>query len=304
MFKEPFYKERNFGDNIDVTFTFIRENFKTIIKHIIIYSFPFCIIMLALYIYNIISFQQNFFGLPPLFVVSYIPKSITKYIYIISLLINLFLIMPMALSMIEISYKRENGLKGVRIKDSWKSVRGKIGRANAMPFAILAFAAATALAILTFRSNAIYIGYTIIFYFIFLILSGSLYAFGIEKKSYFQSLSISFKNGTTRLGGLIIYSFLLFIISLLIFAWELFMFELLTEFGAQLIGTQFSQYSLANILFITLLSAIWTAMMFSFNIAVFMTTVGMAFHYGTMQEKNEHITLKEKIQNFDNLKES
>jgi hypothetical protein len=304
MLKEPFYKERKFGDNIDVTFAFIRENFKTIIRHILLYSLPFCIIMIGLYIYNVITYQQHHFGMPTLFIYSYIPQTITKTIYITSLFINLLLIMPMALSMLDINYNRKNGLKDIRIKDTGKSIRCNIRKAMAMPFSILAFAATIALTILTLRTDGDFFLHALLSYFVLLFLSGSLTAYCLEKKSYSQSISNSLKNGIKRLGGLIIYSLLLFIISLLIFVWEFFMFELITEFGVQLIGTGFSQNTLANILFITLLSSIWIVIVFSFNIAVFMTTVGMAFHYGTMQEKNEHITLKEKIQNFDNLKES
>ena len=202
MFTEPFYKARTIGDNIDVTFGFIRENIKTVVKTAMLFSIPICVIMEVLYVFNVIEETADYSYN------SYADEAYTwgtmDTIIFMGILVNLIIIMPLALSIININYNRKGGTENITMKEAWKYIKPNLGKSIIMPFSQLALCLVPIFIIIAFTGEFRFLTYSFLVFLFFIITANSLPAYCIGKHSYSTSISKGFSYGFSKLFVIII----------------------------------------------------------------------------------------------------
>ena len=302
MFSEPFYKARTIGDNIDVTFGFIRENFKTVLKTVMVFSIPLCIIIEGLYVFGVIQTINEYE--PYSWADELSTWKTMGIVTLVAIAINLLTIMPLALSLININYNRKGGTEYITMKEAWKYIKPNIGKCFKMPFAQVALFLIFLFIIILTTGKAEFLLYALLAVLFFIIMSNCLPAYCIGKHPYSTSMSKGISYGFTKLFVILAFSFIMLIVTSLIFLWEIAAMELLNDLGVEFLGTDVEGNIVAYIVFWLIMAILWALITISINIALTATTVGMAYQYGSFEEKTCHIELKKKIENFDNLKES
>lgn len=299
LFNEPFYKARTIGDNIDATFGFIRENIKTVMKTVMIFSIPICAVMLGMFVFDLFNPEEEeyFFNYQE-------PWSRKDIIYFITFTVDFLLIMPLAPSIININYERKNGTQGIRMKEIWKYIKPNMAKTLKMPLPQIALVLFVACLITATNGSTKHIFYAILCFILFCIVINCQPAYCIGKHSYSTSISKGTNYGFNKLLVILAFSFMIILLSSLIYLWEIAAMGVLNEVGVQFLGTDIIGNIGAYILFWIIMAVLWTLATISINIAILATSIGIAFQFGAFEENNCHIELKKKIDNFDKLKES
>ena len=298
MFNEPFYKARTIGDNIDVTFGFIRENIKTVMKTVMLFSIPICAVMIGMFVFDLIKPEDNYFF--------YYQETWSKkdIIYLITLTVDFFLIMPLAPSIININYERKEGTQGIKMKEAWRYIKPNMIKSLKMPIPQIALFLLVACIIQITNGDYDFIFFAILALCLFVIFINCMPAYCIGKHPYSTSISKGKKYGFGKFFPILTFALLIILLSSLIYLWEIAALETLDEVGVQFLGTDILGNIVAYIIFWIIMAILWALVSISINIAFLATSIGFAFQYGSFEEKTFHLELKKKIENFDNMKES
>ena len=309
MFNEPLYKKRSLGDKMDVTFAFIRENFRMIMTFVVIVSIPFCLILSFILVYDIALKDIRDALINPTYE-HYDSLSNVLLIFIL-FVADMFFITPIGLTFIQQQYKRQKGLSGFKIGEFWRPYFNNFLKTLSMPFSLVTLIVIFVLLIISsnylsaalLNNNYIDIPFiwVILCYFIFTLFYVSLPAFCVDNNSYFKSLFKSFKYGLNYFFNIFAFSICIFVICMLIFLWEIALASFVLEFRHELIGSTYANHEVAYIISWVIIGIIWIAVCISMNIALVTGTIGMVFQYGHAEDKYENSSLKEKINNFENL---
>lgn len=308
MFREPLYKKRSLGDKVDVTFAFIRENFRQIMKTAILLSIPFCCILSFTIVYGIaINDVQR--AMPDSWYEGDDSTGNTIFSFF-TIITDILFIIPLALTYMQQHYNHPGGLSSIKTKALWRPYFKIFLKSLSMPF-LQATMIATLIFFIVFIGNFPYsfyyggtsipVGWAILCYLLFLLFYLTLPAYCVDNNSYLKSLEKSFKYCLYYFFNTLAFSFCIFVLCLLIFMWEIALVNFITEFRHELIGSTYINHEVAFIISWIVIGIIWASVLLSMNIALITGTIGMTFQYGHSEDKYENRTLKEKIKNFENL---
>ncbi len=297
MFKEPLYQIRNNGDKIDVTFAFVRENFKSVLKSCMLYSLPFSLLLLGLFAYFYVLSVWN----PYATITNDIRLFIYEILYI-AFAIDLIIITPLALTLVDIDYNH-GGLKNKKLKDTWIYFKRNMMKTLAMPFLQIALFLVIFHGITFFERETNHLLWMMFAYLILILGSYCLPAFCIGKQTFSKSIQTIATYGIGRFFNTLFFTFIMFIICILIFFWEIMLAAFLIEVAVDFLGTNTTEHIIAYSVFGVVLAFIWIVFTFTINLALITFNIGLVFQYGTAEEKHKNISIKEKIENFENLKD-
>ena len=298
MIKEPFYKRRDVSEKLNTTFDFIRENFKKVFLYVISATSVCCIcfatIMLIAEIkmnyastnYDTAPEQNSFFE--------------QGYFIVILFFLTMTLVMPMAFTLISIYHNREGGLKGLKFKD----IRTNYF-INMAKWFIISFPMTIILLLLhlAFRNELGWFLPAVSYFLVIIFFEMAPPAFIIGQKGYGESIATSLNYAINHFLGTAGITITLLLVGAFVYLWEIGLIEFFTSFKTQLIGTDPASNIFAYIVYWVLIFAIFLALAASVALSLTAFAIGISYQYGSLEERKNLFSLKEKIKNFEQLKD-
>lgn len=272
MEKIEFRKVRDFGDLLNATFAFIRQNFKKLFLSMLFIAGPSIFltgIAGGFYQSNVFSFRRSF-G-------SFIPSALIYYLFIF---ISFQLILTVTYSYINLYLEKDQD--EVDVNDVWESVKKNL---LMILLTTIGISVIVAFATILLIIPGIYLG--IIFTIIYIVRIQ-------EKLPFFESIS----RCRYLMSGNWWFTFALLLIFTVIQYFFTFLF-LIPQYIAMFIGMlhmQNGQISL-NSTFMIISSIIASVSYFFYAIVL----IGISLHYFSLVEKKEAIGLMEKLETIQNF---
>ena len=295
MNKIEFYKNRSLGERFSVAAQFIRQNWKALIKIILIPATPLVLVMgyfehhFMISINTITANITNYQG----FKEFYSDMGISFFIYI--LIVSLFMIVIYALSATVMNRYEEGTINSdVNVPDFWHKVLLNMKKV---------FLVNVAVALLFIGISAIFVFFIVITPVILKVLFVMIFFMGIFAifpsislvfypaifqgktvwRSIIKGVIIGFKNWGTTFVILLIAGIVTGIISTFL----------------QMPSFIFNTFNPGQTGIVPYILALLSS--FAYVIVTPLTFIFLAFHYFSIIEKEEGISLKSKIEQFDNL---
>ncbi len=302
--KIEFYKQRIFSEKFDATFSFIRENWKPLLKYSFYLIMPVCLIqayamnsfldMSVLYNYDVEGGAMR--------LISY--YGLTGICY----LVGFTLLSGMTYAMMQIYNTRENRLIDITFEDFKASFLKNIKRYLLIMLFFIAAIFLVAL-VLGLMSTALSPGGMILVVLLiilavfiamlFLVMLLPIYLFE-TKISFFEAIAKSFRLGAATFGSMLGFLIVISIISsvlqsIITLPWyTAYIVNFLFSTGSGAEAGQSAGYN-----FLLYLLGIIQA--YGVYLTSIISLVGVAFHYFHAREKVEGVTVDTNISNFDQL---
>lgn len=299
MFNEPLYKKRGAGEKLDVVFAFIRENLRTVCRNVLTVAAPFCLLMAFILTFAIIGSDVLNSDLAWLDFLHIENETKDDAIIFISIIIA-SAVMPMSFTLVDLHYTRKKGITGLKFKDIWRTFLLNLAKwfMAFLPFIIFATLLLPVLINAKERFWAITLSIIVFFFF-----EMAPPAFIIGKKSYGASIATTIEYAFSSFWNSLISTILLLLVGTLIFLWEIGTIQIIEDFKYDFIGTNPANNLIAYIIFWLIMMAFYLVLAVSITMAITAVTVGIAFQYGSLEERKNKFELKEKIENFEKLKD-
>jgi hypothetical protein len=313
--KIEFYRTRNFSEKLNVTFQFIRENWKPLLRFTVYLLLPVCLIQTLVMntVYrNLLSFGRKngaaLAGGDAAFFVNY------GFLFL-CMIIGGTVLSAMIYALMQTYERREGGLAGVRWSDFRQQLIQNAKRWLALFFYVLAMFVALFVILIVISAaisrgaplSPFYIMFVILI-FIFLALAATIVA-SLLYPVYIFEPETSLFDATGKAWRYVIsdfWSLLGFLIVISIITSVLQTVTTMPWYIVTLIGSLFSMNSSDPVITqsavykfsVYILGIIQT--MGSYISSVILLT-GIAFHYFHLREKHEGVTIESNITNFDEL---
>ena len=309
--KIEFYKTRTFSDKMNITFDFLRENWKPLLKFSVYLILPICLIQaFAMNSYTRLAFSPN----------SYMGGDAGGYLLSFLQSVGLFMIVFVfgccvlyaLVFTVMIKYEQNNGqimnitlneIKPLLIKNFFKMMR--LFLFSVLIFIVLSFVISLFIGLSVAISQWLLI-FTIpvTLFFIFFIsiplcLFQPVYIF--EDISLFSALRKSFKYGISFWGStfviVLVFTLLASIVSGVAgIPWTIIIFlESMLTITDQSLGTE------PSIMFQFLSYIFGIIQSYGIYLSYIISAIAIAFHYFHIKEKKEGVTVNINIQNFERL---
>ena len=301
MFKEPIYSQRSVSDKVNITFEFIRENFKPFFRNILIASSPLCIVFAFLTLANEINENVKDTSLSWLGFMTMEDDTYEK-LFLLFLYLGFMVVLPMSLTLIQAHYEREDGLTNLKFKDIRMTYF-----INLAKWFLVSLPMMVVLLLVYYGFS----GWTTAGFFFTILVSTIVFvifemappAFILGKKSYSESLSLSITYGIGRFWNTLLLTVYLVLLGVLVFLWEIGLIAIITDFKVQLIGSDPANNLLAYIVYWSIMLFLLFALTASIALALSALGVGIAFQYGSLEDRTHLLSLKEKVKTFESLKD-
>ena len=304
-----FYRQRNFTEKMNVTFEFIRENRKQLLKYSFYLIMPVCLVQsLAMN-----AFFSSYNGIKdgiqvsPRMEDSQLYGFVANYgIWILCMLIGMSIISGMILAMMQTYAVREDKLenvqlddfKGLLIRNTWRHIRIMIALIIYMFVVFMLLAMSTTLGTWSTIFSAL-LTIALVAILVPLVMMIPVYIF--ERDITFgDAIRKAWIFGSKTLGGLIGLMIVLNIIasvirSVTMMPWYVgaairtFLSTSSDSYVTQSVAYKFGMYLLGLI------------QAYGMYVASIIGIIGLAFHYFHAREKIEGVTIDSNISNFDEL---
>lgn len=299
MFSEPLYKRRSTGEKLNITFDFLRENFTAVCRNVLVVAAPFCIIFAIVFLQAYMSSDVWNTSMEWLNVL-HIESSTLTTLRILFPILTAAAVMPMAFTLIDTHYSHNEGIQGLRFKDLRMTYFLNLSKwfLSFLPFILYALLVVPVL----IKGNEWFwmIVLTII---IFFFLEMAPPAFIIGRKKYGESMETTIRYAFSHFWNSLIITLLLLLVGLLVFLWEIGVINVIVEYKGMFLGTVPSNNIVAYAIYWILLLALLLVLSVSVTLAITALSIGIVFQYGSLEERNHRYELKEKIENFEKLRD-
>ncbi|MDR3250125.1 MAG: hypothetical protein LBT42_00465 [Tannerella sp.] len=302
--KIEFYRQRSFSEKLNVTFDFIRENWKPLLKYSFYVIMPVCLIQT----YAMNSFFVGIFDLASnsaSFGESTAFAFLESYgVYLLCMLVGSSLISGLVYAMMQTYQTRAEGLQGVVISD-FKSLLIKNFWKCFLLSLFLIFAIVALILIAGIMVSAVSLFLTIPLIFLALLCAIPLmmlvpvYIFERDI-SFFDAFGKAWRLSISVLGGMLLFMIVIYIISSVIQTVTMIPWYLTLFIGKIL---SISQESTADqsIIYKFAIYILGLIQSYGVYVASIIGVIGLAFQYFHAREKVEGITIESNIENFNNL---
>lgn len=307
--KIQLYEQRDFGAKMSAVFSFIRENWKVLLKYISLFFVPICIIQAfcmnmmlskagtAIYGVGAVGSTMDEFSMLKQFIGPYLGE-------IAAALIGGWIIYSLVFALLQAYEEREQGLNNLVFADFkgyfFSNLR-KVFIATlvmillgiAIWIVLILLTAVTPFSLILTIPALISVGIPLI-----LILPS--YVLGIREKGILNCVTWSFRNGYRYWGG----TFIILLVCTLIACVVVTIFSL-PWYGVYITSIFFLSDSGANFSLSggmgVLMFVFGLIMSFGSYLSSIIVLLALAFQFGHIRESVENITVDEDIQNFDKL---
>lgn len=299
------HHHRTVSEKLNITFSFIREHQSLLFKSTWILSLP---LIIALTSYSTLYTIASQLVDTPKWLISITENgsdSIWENAIVIAAIFTTLLIVPMVLSIIKLTTGMEAQKGKIDMSDIAHEFKSGLPRTIVMPYAPI---------ILVYLwmpiANFIYIGnYDFLdsigtlslLLLAFSVLCMSLPAYIIDRKDYAKSLFTSISNGLRYFFSNLWFIVMLIFVCMLLGVWMVVVINLLSQYRIDIIGYNPMDHPIAYSIYWILLGISSAALAYMSIIALVAATVGIAFQYGSITDTNEHVSLKDRIENFESL---
>ena len=282
---------------MNITFDFIRENFKTVCRNVLVVDAPFCIL------FAVILLQQQMgkdVWNTKLEWMDFLHIEDSASIFTFFPILTAAAVMPMAFTLIDLHYTRNGGISGLKFKDVRMPYFLNLAKwfLSFLPFIIFAV-----LVIPVLIKGGEWFWTIILTGLVFFFFEMAPPAFIIGKKDFGASMGTTIEYAFSYFWNSLFITLLLLMVGVLIFLWEIGAVQAIDEVKHQVIGNSPDGNIVAYIIYWIILLAIFLALAASVALALTALTVGIAFQYGSLEERKHQYVLTEKINNFEKLKD-
>lgn len=299
MFNEPLYRKRSTGEKLNITFDFIRENFPDICRNVIVVALPFCILFAIVFLQAYMSKDVWNTSVAWLDCI-HIENSAFSTLYTLFLVLTAAAVMPMAFTLIDLHYTRDGGIEGLRFRNVRRTYFLNLAKwfLSFLPFIVFVLLIVPIL----IKGNQWFwmIVLTIV---VFFFCEMAPPAFIIGRKSYGESMGTTIRYAFSHFWNSLIITLLLLFVGVLVFLWEIGAVNVISEYKHTFLGTDPSNNIVAYCFYWLLLLALLLTLSVSVTLAITALSIGIAFQYGSLEERNHRYELKEKIDNFEKLRD-
>ena len=305
--KIELYKVRSFGEKFSAIFEFIRENFKFLLRACTYLLLPLCLVqgfamemmMKVLDMGEDVDVAQ---GMLLRFGASYVG-------YGICLLIGSTLLAGICYSMVKYYHKSPNRLRNTTLSDLKPIIIQVIKRSLLMTVVLVALFIVVLVLIISFAAitSAPILAVIPILALVVCCLPVSLalpvYVFE-DKETLFSSIARGIKLGFHSFWSLLGLMFVIGFLTNILSSFTSIPWYILTVVKSVLLATDTTQSSFATspvYSFLVYLSSVF--MNFGMYLAMTISTFALAFHYGSIAEEEDGLSVEEDIQHFDELAE-
>lgn len=301
MFKEPLYVRRSASEKVNITFEFIRENFKQFFRNILIASSPLCVMFAFLTLANEINDNVADTSLSWIGFMT-LENDTYEKLFLLFFYLGFMVVLPMSLTLIQTHYERKDGLSNLKFKDIRMTYF-----INLAKWFLISLPTVVVLLIVYYGFR----GWTsaglfftiLISMIVFVIFEMAPPAFILGKKSYSESLNLSITYGIGRFWNTLLLTVYLVLLAMLVFLWEIGLIAFITDFKIQLLGSDPGNNLLAYIVYWIILLFLLFALTASIALGLSALGVGIAFQYGSLEDRTHLLSLKEKVKTFESLKD-
>lgn len=304
-----FYRQRTFSEKMNVTFEFIRENRRPLLKYSFYLIMPICLVQtlamnsfLSVYVDAIThsAAGQSPFG-------NSMVSFLTNYgILLLCALIGTAVMSGMIYAMMQTYATRENKLENVVLDDFRENLTKNAWKCLRILFALMFVYLFTVFfaAFLAYLSSytlilTIPLGLAFLLCLIPMMMLVPVYIFERDI-SFFDALKKAWKLGTSTLGGMLGLMIVLYIIASVIQT-----ITMMPWYLTWIFGTVFSLSSESGItqsvIYKFALYILGLIQSFGMYVSTIIGIIGLAFQYFHAREKVEGITIESNISHFDEL---
>lgn len=301
MFREQLYIRRSASEKVNITFEFIRENFKPFFRNILIASSPLCIIFAVLMLGNEIN--DNVTG-TSLAWLGFIELKGDTYnnIFLLFFYLVFIVVLPMSLTLVQTHYERDGQMTNLKFKDIRITYLFNLVKWFLVSLPMMVILLLVYYGFSNWESSGIFFT-VLVSTIVFVVFEMAPPIFIIGKKSYSESLNRSITYGISRFWNTLLLTIYLVLIAVLVFWWEIALIATVSEFKIQLIGSNPANNLLAYIVYWAIMLFLLFALTASITLGLSALGVGIAFQYGSLEDRAHLISLKEKVKTFESLKD-
>ena len=301
MFREPLYIRRSASEKVNITFEFIRENFKPFFRNILIASSPLCIIFAFLMLGNEIN--ENVTGTSLAWLGFIDLKDDTYYkIFLLFFYLVFIVVLPMSLTLVQTHYERDGQMTNLKFKDIRITYLFNLVKWFLVSLPMMVILLLVYFGFSNWESSGIFFT-VLVSTIVFVVFEMAPPIFIIGRKTYSESLNRSITYGIGRFWNTLLLTIYLVLIAVLVFWWEIALIATVSELKIQLIGSDPSNNLLAYIVYWAIMLFLLFTLTASITLGLSALGVGIAFQYGSLEDRAYLISLKEKVKNFESLKD-
>lgn len=310
--KIEFYRERSFGEKLSVSFDFIRENWKPLLKLTTYLMLPLCVIQSFLMnksmdvsLYGVAEAESLLDSINPMLWVY-------NSCFLLVAILGGILITSLIFALIQAYTEREEGLKGVTLSSlKPKLVHGSLKLLGISLLSILIIVVfyslvLGAIALIAPNSEALAVVGMVLATFFILLLALPLILWAptclLGGQGIFASLFKAFRIGLLTWGGLFLVILIMGLMSSILqgvcaLPWYIaFAVKSLLSMGVVESGEASSSLGYEFVLYLLGIIEVYGS-----YLASIFVWVGIAFHYGHAVEKTDSVKIEEDIENFEKL---
>lgn len=301
MFKEPLYIRRSASEKVNITFEFIRENFKPFFRNIMIAASPLCIMFAVLTLANEIEDNVADTSLSWLGFI-HMENDTYDNFFLLFLYLGFMVVLPMSLTLVQTHYDRNERLTNLKFKDIRMTYFLNLVKwfLVSLPMMLI-----LVLAYYGFSNSGTFGTFfaIVVSLIIFVIFEMAPPTFILGKETYSESMNRSISYGIGRFWNTLPLTIYLVLLAMLVFLWEIGLIAFITDFKIQLIGSDPGNNLFAYIVYWIILLFLLFALTASIALGLSALGVGIAFQYGSLEDRTHLISLKEKVKTFESLKD-
>lgn len=296
------YQKRSYGDRINTTFAFMREHIRVLLRLCLPFMLPFSVMVALVYTVEEIGIDVNGTDLEMLKSIS-LSDTASEIIIIATSLFTVSTVVPMTFTVINAAERGPENVNKLRFKDIRKDFVLNTAKWVLMALPVIILILLLVIIPSDFVSYGLLILLTLVVMFL---MSLSRAEFLLSKSSTYGGSIFKSANYVTKSHGAStpIFILALMVICTFIFLWEIWVVSAIGEFKIELIGNDPSKHLVAYSVYWLLFFALHTLIFISISLVLVLITVGKAYQYGTVEDRISHMSIKQRIKNFEKLRDS